>query len=306
MLGNHLTGIAKLDRDDIEHILDLAEDMRVVLRHGGSKLLSGKVLATLFYEPSTRTRLSFETAMLRLGGGVISVADAKRTSSVWKGETLGDTIRTVHSYGDIIALRHPHPGAAEEATSYSEIPILNAGDGTNEHPTQALLDLLTIKEACGELDGLSVILCGDLAHTRSTNSLSLGLSRYKVHLKLVSPPELRSTDRIKDAIEAGPATYEEFDNVQDAMPGSDVLYITRIQKERLEDPDAYDRLKGSYVVDRSIVELADRPIKVLHHLPRVGELSEDVDDYSGALYFVQPFNGVLVRMALLAKYLGRD
>jgi len=306
MLGNHLTGMTRLDQKDIELILDTAEDMRVVLGHGGSRLLADKLLVTLFYEPSTRTRLSFETAMLRLGGQVTSVADAVRTSAVWKGETLADTIRTLNSYTDIIAMRHPQAGAAEEAARYSSIPILNAGDGTNEHPTQALLDLFTMRDEFGALDGLTIILCGDLKHTRSTNSIALGLSNYRVHIKLVSPPELRATERIKQAIrEKGQATFEELDDVRDAIQDSDVLYITRIQKERLENPDDYDRLKGSYIVNRSLLELSDKTIKVLHHLPRVGELSEDVDDYPGAMYFVQPFNGVLVRMALLAIYLGR-
>lgn len=306
MLGKHLTGLTGLDRSDIERVLDLSREMHVVVDRGGSRMLSDKVLATLFYEPSTRTRLSFETAMLRLGGSVTSVADAVRTSSVWKGESLGDTIRTIHSYADIIAIRHAEAGAAAQAARYSNVPILNAGDGTNEHPTQALLDLYTIREEFGKLDGLVITLCGDLKHTRSTNSLALGLSHYKVRLRLASPRELRATETIKQSVlKCGQATIEEFDDVREAVDGSDVLYVTRIQKERLENPADYENLKGSYVVNRATLEHSKKTVRVLHHLPRVGELSEDVDDYPGAMYFVQPFNGVLVRMALLAIYLGR-
>ncbi len=306
MLGKHLTGLAKLEREDIEQILAVASDMETVIARGGSRLLSDKVLATLFYEPSTRTRLSFEAAMQRLGGQVISVADAVRTSSVWKGETLHDTIRTMDNYADIIALRHAVAGAAEEAASVSRIPILNAGDGTNEHPTQALLDLYTLKDEFGTLDGLTAILCGDLRHTRSTNSIAMGLSHYDVHLKLVSPPELRLTDSVKQVLTArGRATFEEFDDVREALPGSQALYITRIQKERLANPNDYKRYEGSYVINREVLETVPETVLVLHHLPRVGELTEDVDDYPGARYFVQPFNGVLIRMALLALYLGR-
>ena len=306
MFGKHLTGIKHLDRDDIERVLGLARDMDVVLRRGGSKLLSDKVMATLFYEPSTRTRLSFETAMLRLGGQVVSVADMLTTSSAWKGETLKDTILTVDNYSDAIVMRHSVAGAAEEAASYSHVPVLNAGDGVNEHPTQALLDLFTISEECGGLDGLNITLCGDLKHTRSTNSIALGLAHYKVKIQLVSPDELRITDPIKKTIdEMGQAAYEEVDDIREAVGDTDVLYITRVQKERLANPDDYEKFSGSYQVDRSILEMSDKVVRVLHHLPRVGELSEDVDDYPGAMYFQQPYNGVLVRMALLALYLDR-
>ena len=306
MLGKHLTGIRQLDRDDIERVIGLAREMDVVVKRGGSRLLSDKVLATLFYEPSTRTRLSFETAMLRLGGQVVSVADMLKTSSAWKGETLKDTILTVDNYSDVIVMRHSEAGAAEEAASYSHVPVLNAGDGVNEHPTQALLDLFTMNEACGGLDGLNITLCGDLKHTRSTNSIALGLSNYKVHIQFVSPEELRVTDGIKEVIDGkGRATYEEFDDIRKAVGDTDVLYITRVQKERLANPDDYDKFSGSYQVNRAILDLSDKTVRVLHHLPRVGELSEDVDDYPGAMYFVQPYNGVLVRMALLALYMER-
>jgi len=306
MQVKHLTGLRNLDAAAINRVLDTAEEMRSVVSSGGAKLLSDKLLATFFYEPSTRTRMSFEAAMHRLGGGVISMADAQTTSSVQKGETLKDTIKTIDKYADVIALRHPDAGAAQEAADVSAVPVLNAGDGTNEHPTQALLDFFTIREEFGSLDGLTVTLCGDLKHTRATNSIALGLGNYDVKLQLVSPPELRITDPIKEAIEAkGRATLSEFDDVRDAVPKSNVLYVTRIQKERLAQPEDYDRYKGSYIVDREVVDLAEETMLVMHHLPRVGELSEDVDDYPGARYFQQPFNGVLVRMALLALYLDR-
>lgn len=302
----HLVGLKELSRQDIERIFNVAtllEEVCAGKKH--SNILEDKVMATLFYEPSTRTRLSFETAMLRLGGKVVSVADAKTTSSAWKGESLSDAIRTIDNYADVIILRHPESGAADVAAKYSRVPILNAGDGTNEHPTQGLLDLLTIRKERGSIDGLKVVIVGDLKHTRSTNSLTLGLSNFDVHLTFVSPPGFGTSQWILDVVKRRGIPYIQMDNLKEAIQDADVVYVCRIQKERLADPADYDKIKGSYVLSRSVLEGASKIITVMHHLPRVGELAEDVDSYPGAAYFRQPFNGVLVRAALLTILLDR-
>lgn len=302
----HLIGLRELSRKDIEDILNVAVHLEeVCLGRKNLNLLENKVLTTLFYEPSTRTRLSFETAMLRLGGKVISVADARATSSAWKGESLPDTIRTIENYTDVIAIRHPESGAAAMAASYSRVPILNAGDGTNEHPTQGLLDLLTIQRERGTIDGLKIILVGDLKHTRSTNSLMLGLSNFDVQLTMVSPPGFETSQWILDILKQRGILYTCTDDLRKSMKDADVVYVCRIQKERLTDPSEYDRIKGTYVFNRSVLEGTSKIVTVMHHLPRVGELTEDVDDYPGAAYFRQPFNGVLIRAALLTILLDR-
>lgn len=302
----HLTGLKNLTRSDIEYILNVARNLEGDLAaKKSSKILEGQVLATLFYEPSTRTRLSFESAMVRLGGSVISVADAQKTSSAWKGETLPDTIRTVENYADIIALRHFQVGAAETAAQYSRVPILNAGDGSNEHPTQTLLDMLTILKERGTLDGLKIAIVGDLKHTRSTNSLTLGLSNFNVDFTFVSPPDFRTSQWILDILKTKGVPYTQTANLGEAVRDADVVYVSRIQKERLESPEEYDKIAGSYVLNRSVLENASKIVTVMHHLPRVGELAEDVDSYPGAAYFRQTYNGMVVRAALLAIFLDR-
>lgn len=302
----HLTGLKNLTRQEILDILNIAGSMEEVCRgEKESSILTNKVMASFFYEPSTRTRFSFEVAMLRLGGMVVSMADAQRTSSVWKGETLADTIRTIDNYADVIVLRHPESGAAEAAASISRVPVLNAGDGANEHPTQALLDMLTIQKERGQLDGLKVTLVGDLKHTRSTNSLTLGLSNFDVDFTFVSPPGFETSPWILDLLNQKGRRYRQLPNIEQAIQDTDVIYVCRIQKERLEQPDQLEEIKGSYVLNRALLDHASREVTVLHHLPRVGELSEDVDDYPGAAYFRQPFNGVLLRAALLAIVLNR-
>lgn len=301
----HLTGLKNLSKQDIVDILDLADSLEKIC-NGTEKstMLDNKIMATFFYEPSTRTRFSFETAMLRLGGGVISMADAKTQSSAWKGESVPDTIRTIDNYADVIVIRHSLAGTAELAARYSRVPVLNAGDGTNEHPTQALLDMLTIRKERGTIDGLKIAMVGDLKHTRSTNSLTLGLSNFDVDLTLVSPPGYETSEWILDIARERKATFKQSHDLQSAIKEADVLYVCRIQKERLENPGDYEKVKGTYVVNRAALEAAPQVVSVLHHLPRVGELSEDVDDYPGAAYFKQPFNGVLVRAALLALALN--
>ena len=301
----HVTGLKDMSRQDIIDILDLAENLEDICRgRKKSTELDKYLMATFFYEPSTRTRFSFEAAMQRLGGTIISMADAKATSSAWKGESLADTIRTIDNYADLIVLRHPQAGAAEVAASYSSVPVLNAGDGTNEHPSQGLLDILTIRKERGSLDGLKVVLVGDLKHTRSTNSLTLGLSNFNVDFTFVSPKGFETSDWILDHVRKRGVSYRQTEDLEAALQDADVAYVTRIQKERLANPDDLGKIKGAYVLNRAMLETVSKVVTVLHHLPRVGELSEDVDDYPGAAYFRQPFNGVLVRAALIKIALG--
>ena len=302
----HITGIKNLTRKQIEFILDLAEKLEPIY---AGKLdlepLRKKTLATFFYEPSTRTRLSFESAILGLGGNYISMADAKATSSVWKGETLADTIRTIENYADVIAIRHFEAGAAEAAAALSQKPVINAGDGPNEHPTQTLLDLLTIRKERGTLDGLKVTLVGDLKHTRSTNSLTLGLSNFDVEFTFVSPPGFKTSDWILDFVKQHGRRYRQTEDLPSSVIEADVVYVCRIQKERLKDPDDYKKIEGVYCLNRAMLEKAGQVVTVLHHLPRVNELAEDVDAYPGAAYFRQTYNGMLIRGALMTMLLDR-
>jgi aspartate carbamoyltransferase len=266
--------------------------------------MKGQVLSTLFYEPSTRTRLSFEAAMLRLGGTVISVAEAK-SSSAAKGESLHDTMKTVEGYADVIVLRHPQIGAAEEAAAATYRPVLNAGDGTGQHPTQSLLDYYTIKKERGAVEGLTVTLAGDLKHGRTVHSLAELLSSYDVRFVFASPGALRMPVDIVTRLKARRVSVTETESLADAIRTSDVLYMTRIQRERFEDPTEYDRLKDAYVLTRSMVAGAKDGLTVMHPLPRVNEIAIDVDDYAGAAYFRQAANGLAIRMALLALVTGR-
>lgn len=302
-----ITGIKNLSRGNIEYILALAEKLEPIIQ-GQSDLqpLKNKTLCTFFYEPSTRTRLSFESAMVALGGRVISMADAQRASSVWKGETLKDTILTIENYCHIIAMRHFEAGAAVKADQYSRIPIINAGDGPNEHPTQTLLDMLTIKKELGRLDDLKIVLCGDLKHTRSTNSITLGLSNFKnVDFTFVSPKGFETSQWILDTVTEKGNKYTQSTDLQQALMGADVVYMCRIQKERFENPADFDLIDGKYCLTRDMLEKSPKTAIVLHHLPRVKELDESVDEYPGAAYFKQTYNGVLVRAALMTMLLDR-
>ena len=294
-----------LSRQQIDAILDLAltyEDAARGVKR--SELLAGKILATLFYEPSTRTRMSFESAMLRLGGSLLSVADMKQTSSVWKGESLVDTVRTVENYADIIAIRHPQPKAAEIAAAAVDIPVINGGDDSNEHPTQAMLDLLTIRRERGSIDGQTVVMIGDFRYAR-IRSLPYALSNYGVKLILVSPPQLTLPWEVVEECRRRGMQLKETDDVRGSLQEADVVYIYRIQKERFPSAEEYEKVKGSYNLDRAMLEETGRQITVLHPMPRIDELSYDVDDYPGACYFRESFNGVLVRMALLSLLLGK-
>jgi aspartate carbamoyltransferase len=292
--------------DELSLILSTATRFQAALDAGGLlRNMEGRVLATLFYEPSTRTRLSFETAMHRLAGRVVTVADPK-TSSAAKGESLPDSIRTVEGYADVIVIRHPRKGAAQEAADAATIPIINAGDGTGQHPTQALLDVYTIRQERGTLAGLTVALAGDLKNGRTVHSLVYLLARFGARLLFVSPPELAMPDAIASELRSGGSDIAATSDLAGAMAQSDVVYMTRIQRERFEDPAEYDRLKGSYVINRETIIKAKDGITIMHPLPRIDEIATEVDAYPGAAYFRQAANGVPVRMALLALLAGRE
>jgi aspartate carbamoyltransferase catalytic subunit len=295
----------QFSREEIEHIMATAADFeRRLQQQRGLDLLRGYVLATLFFEPSTRTRLSFETAMHRLGGAVVGFSSAESTS-VSKGESLADTIRTVDQYVDVIAMRHPQVGSAREAAAVAEAPVINGGDGAGQHPTQALLDLYTIRAERGRVDGTTIVLCGDLKYGRTVHAGVELYKHYGCRLILVAPEPLRMPAEVTARLRQQGLTVEETPNLEEALAQADVLYMTRIQKERFADPAEYERLKGSYILTREMIERLRPDVTVLHPLPRVNEIATDVDDLSNAAYFRQARNGVYVRMALLALVTGR-
>jgi aspartate carbamoyltransferase catalytic subunit len=303
--GQDILSVSQFDLTKLEYVFGVAHEMRVLVeRFGGADLLQGKILANLFYEPSTRTSSSFMAAMMRLGGQVIPINNVQY-SSVSKGESLPDTIRTLESYSDVIVIRHPEVGAAATAAYYAAKPVINAGDGVGEHPTQALLDLFTIVEELGKVDGLTVTRVGDLKYGRTVHSLTKLLLNYKVNFRFVSPEILSMPADVLAAVDASGHTYEQVEALNDAVSSSDVLYVTRVQKERFTDLAAYDRVKDLYVVDEELMTQAKEKMIVMHPLPRVGEISYGVDDDPRAAYFRQMRNGMYIRMALLASVLGR-
>jgi aspartate carbamoyltransferase len=269
------------------------------------KNLTGQVMAAMFFEPSTRTRLSFEAAMHRLGGDVITVADPK-TSSAAKGESMVDAVKVVEGYADVIVMRHPREGSAAEAAAAVSVPVINGGDGAGQHPTQALLDTYTIKKEKGTLDGLKVALAGDLKNGRTVHSLVYVLARFDIKLVFVSPEQLKMPAHITEVLESRGLEVTETEDLAAAMRESDVVYMTRIQRERFGDPAEYERLRGAYVLDMEMVSQAKDGITIMHPLPRVNEIKKVVDAYAGAAYFRQAHNGVPVRMALLALVTGRE
>ena len=288
---------------EIDEILNLAEE---IMKNPSaySRVCEGKLMATLFYEPSTRTRLSFEAAMKRLGGEIIGFSEPN-SSSVSKGESLADTMRVVSGYVDVIVMRHPIAGAAEEAINYTSVPFINAGDGGNQHPTQTLTDLLTIKSLKGTLKNHTIGLCGDLKHGRTVHSLVKAMIRYEDNkFVFISPEELRMPDYIKDKIKS--YSYYETNHLDESLRNLDLLYMTRVQKERFIDDEEYERLKDTYILDKAKMEHAKEDMLVLHPLPRVNEISTDVDDDERAVYFKQATYGMYVRMALIIKLLGVD
>ncbi len=288
---------------EIDEILDLAQKI-MANPSKYSDVCKGKLLATLFYEPSTRTRLSFESAMKRLGGEVVGFSEPN-SSSVSKGESLADTIRTVSGYVDIIAMRHPIAGSAIEATKYTEVPFINAGDGGNQHPTQTLTDLLTIKTLTGKLEGHVIGLCGDLKYGRTVHSLVKAMNRYNdSKFVFIAPEQLRMPGYVKQNLKDH--IYYETASLDDAIPSLDILYMTRIQRERFSDLEEYELLKDCYILNQEKMKKAADNMLVMHPLPRVNEISTDVDDDKRAVYFQQAKFGMYVRMALIMKLLGVD
>lgn len=299
----HIMSPLDFSVEELDRMMDLAGDIE---KHPDkyAHACDGKKIATLFYEPSTRTRLSFETAMLNLGGSVIGFASAD-SSSAAKGESVSDTIRVISCFADICAMRHPKEGAPLVASSVSSIPVINAGDGGHQHPTQTLTDLLTIRSLKGRLDHLTIGLCGDLKFGRTVHSLISALVRYtKVKFVLISPEELRLPSYIReDVLDANYVEYEEVIRLEEALPELDILYMTRVQKERFFNEDDYVRMKDFYILDKAKMELARPDMHVLHPLPRVNEISVEVDSDPRAAYFRQVQYGVYIRMALILTLL---
>ena len=302
----HLLNPLDLSVEETDRLLNLADSIAAdPARY--SHCCTGKKLATLFYEPSTRTRLSFEAAMINLGGSVLGFSSAS-SSSASKGESVSDTIRVISCYADICAMRHPKEGAPMVASTKSSIPVINAGDGGHQHPTQTLTDLMTIRSLRGSLGNLTIGLCGDLKFGRTVHSLINSLIRYdNVKFVLISPKELRVPDYIRDdVLEANHVEYKEVEKLEDVMPELDILYMTRVQRERFFNEDEYLRIKNFYILDAEKMQLAKPDMYVLHPLPRVNEISVEVDDDPRAAYFKQVQNGVYVRMALILTLLGID
>jgi len=286
---------------EIDEILNLAEE---IMKNPSaySRVCEGKLMATLFYEPSTRTRLSFEAAMKRLGGEIIGFSEPN-SSSVSKGESLADTMRVVSGYVDVIVMRHPIAGAAEEAINYTSVPFINAGDGGNQHPTQTLTDLLTIKTLTGRLDNHVIGLCGDLKYGRTVHSLVKAMIRYENNkFVFISPEELKMPNYIKEKIRS--YSYYETTKLDESLNKLDLLYMTRVQQERFADKEEYERLKDTYILDKEKMEHANKKMLVMHPLPRVNEISNDIDSDKRAVYFKQATYGMYVRMALIMKLLG--
>jgi aspartate carbamoyltransferase len=283
--GKDIISVKQFSRKDLDYIFGVAHEMRgMVERVGTFDLLKGKILANLFYEPSTRTSSSFTAAMERLGGSVIPINEVKY-SSVTKGETLADTVRTLECYADVIVLRHPETGSAAIASKAAKKPIINAGDGTGEHPTQALLDAFTVKSELGRFDGLTVTMLGDLKYGRTVHSLARLLSLFDVKLNYVSPDILKMPKEVMDEVGEKNIPQAEFDSLDQVLPETDVLYVTRVQKERFENVDEYEKVKGAYVIDPAVMQVAKQKMIVMHPLPRVTEISMDFDDDPRAAYF---------------------
>jgi len=303
--GKDIINTAQFSLQELDLIMNTAANFEKRVKDGEViKNMEGQVVAALFFEPSTRTRLSFETAANRLGARVITVASAA-SSSAAKGESLADSIRTVDGYVDVIIMRHPLKGSAQIAADNAVHPFINAGDGSGQHPTQALLDIYTIRKEKRTLGGHTVTFVGDLKNGRTVHSLGYFMALYGNKMVFVSPKALRMPEEITADLRSRGAEIEETDNLREALAVSDIVYVTRIQRERFENPAEYEKLKGSYIINRALVNQAKKGITILHPLPRVDEISTDVDDYEGAAYFRQAHNGLYIRMALLALVTGK-
>jgi aspartate carbamoyltransferase catalytic subunit len=300
-----ILSVKQFQRKDLSYIFGVAHEMAEMVRRIGTfDLLKGKILANLFYEPSTRTMASFTSAMERLGGSVIPINEV-RYSSVSKGESLPDTVRTLERYADVIVLRHPEVGSVATAAKYTAKPIINAGDGVGEHPTQALLDLFTILEEMGRVDGLTITMLGDLKYGRTVHSLARLLTLYDVKLNYVSPKILPMPEEVVSEVAEKNIPQNEYNTLDPVLAETDVLYITRVQKERFDDLENYERVKNEFIISAETLKGAKEEMIVMHPLPRVGEITMDVDDDPRAAYFRQVEYGLYVRMALLAIVLGK-
>ena len=303
--GRDILSTEDLSREDIFQILKVTGRMEKLARtRRVSPLLADRLVAVIFLEPSTRTRLSFETAILRLGARFVTVADPK-SSSAAKGESLTDTARTVEGYVDCIVMRQPETGGAKRVADAVGIPVINGGDGSGQHPTQALLDLYTIQKEKGSLEGLTVAMVGDLKYGRTVHSLSYALAPFSPKYVYCSPAELKMPEAVARDVRARGVPVTETSDIREALAQADIVYMTRVQRERFTDPAQYERLKGSYILNRKLVEEAKKGLIVMHPLPRVDEIAEDVDALPGAAYFRQAHNGVYLRMALLAMVMGK-
>jgi aspartate carbamoyltransferase catalytic subunit len=298
----NIISMKDFSRAEIDYILDRAEKLEPLAKGGRSDILAGKILALLFYEPSTRTRMSFETAMLRLGGSVLNLG-SKDASSFTKGETLADTIRVISTYSDAIVLRHPSEGSARMSMEISSVPIINGGDGAGHHPTQTLLDLYTIKQK-SHLEHTDIAIVGDLKYGRTVHSLAYALSLYGANITFVSPAQLRIPDQIKDDLKSRGVNINETENLDQILDSIDVLYMTRIQKERFPDPTEYNKIAGEYKITDSHLKNVRNDMIIMHPLPRIHEIDNSVDSSPHACYFQQSFYGVPIRMALLTIVLG--
>ncbi len=301
MKNKSLVSINDYTKEDYLRILDLATEFE---EQPNQDILRGHIVATLFFEPSTRTRLSFESAVNRLGGKIIGFSDTGTTSST-KGETLRDTIKTVSNYCDLIVMRHPLEGSARFASEVSDVPVINAGDGANQHPTQTLLDLYSIRKTQNSLENLNIFLVGDLKYGRTVHSLLIAMSKFHATFYFISPDELKMPDEYKIYLDSLGLTYYEYKDFSDIVQEADIVYMTRVQKERFSDPIEYERTKNAYALKMDMLQNVKSGMKVLHPLPRVNEINLDVDESEKAYYFTQALNGVFTRQAIISIILGK-
>lgn len=300
MKNKSLISINDYTKEEILRVLDLAGDFE---KNPSQILLADKVIATLFFEPSTRTRLSFESAVNRLGGKIIGFSDTASSSST-KGETLKDTIKTVSNYSDLIIMRHPIEGSARYASEVASVPVVNAGDGANQHPTQTLLDLYSIQKTQGSLENLNLFIVGDLKYGRTVHSLLMAMALFRATYYFISPPELKIPQEYKLFLDQHGLKYYELSDFKESISEADILYVTRVQKERFSDPIEYEKTKNAYVLRNKMLQNTKSNLRILHPLPRVSEIDTDVDDNEKAYYFTQALNGVYTRQAILSLILG--
>lgn len=307
LMGKDILHVKDIKLEHISLIIETAARFERAMASGGRLInMSGKILVNLFYEPSTHTRLSFEAAMLRLNGQVVSSLDAGNISSAVKGEKLYDTGKMIKGYADVAVIRHKDVGSAKELADGADVPVINGGDGSGQHPSQSLLDLYTIQKEKGRLNNLTVTLAGDLKNGRTVHSLSWLLGKYGPRFFFVAPEELKMPEEITQALRDDGIEVTETPDLVEAVQKSDILYMTRVQKERFADPDEYERLSRYYLVNNDLIQVAKRGMTILHPLPRVDEIAREVDEYEGAAYFRQASNGIPIRMALLALVTGRE